>query len=65
MSEKTNQPVRTVLIIEDAVEDRVAYKRYLSRAPDYRYITLEADSAAAGTATMARSTPGGKSLADR
>jgi PAS domain S-box-containing protein len=50
MSEKTNQAERTVLIIEDAVEDRVAYKRYLSRAPDYRYITLEADNAAAGLA---------------
>lgn len=50
MSDKTDQPVRTVLIIEDSPEDRVAYKRYLSRASDYCYVTLEADNAATGLA---------------
>lgn len=50
MSDKTDQPVRTVLIIEDSPEDRVAYKRYFTRAADYHYSILEADNAAAGLA---------------
>lgn len=46
----TNQSPRTVLIVDDSLEDRVAYKRYFVRAENQRHVILEAASAAEGLA---------------
>lgn len=39
---------QTVLIIDDSVEDRETYRRYLMRDPEYRYQILEAGLGAQG-----------------
>ncbi len=45
-----NTPQRSVLLVDDTPEDRVAFRRYLTRVSDVRYIYHEAETAAQGQA---------------
>lgn len=42
------QPSRTILIVDDSLEDRELYQRYLQRNPDSSYTILEASSGRQG-----------------
>lgn len=52
-----NSHEHTILIVEDSVEDRIAYRRYLSREFTANYEIIEAESGAEGLKQIALASP--------
>jgi len=56
-NERVEKPQRTVLIVDDTIEDRYIYRRYLLKDEEWRYRVLEAETGEEALALCRESQP--------
>jgi CheY-like chemotaxis protein len=54
VNERMNNHQRTVLIVDDTLEDRHLYRRFLLKDEEWRYHTLEAETGAEAIRAVSR-----------